>query len=140
MVIDKEMINDKLILMQKLLADLAPCRGYVFLQYQQDKDAKYKVERIMHLLVECASDILNHLLADRGLPPAASYADTFIQSGEAGFLDPALAERLKGSAKMRNRLVHMYSDIDDKIVFDAIKYFLQDFDQFIKKAGSLLSQ
>ena len=93
----------------------------------------------MHLLVECASDILNHILADRGLAPAASYADTFAQAGSQGVLDVGLAEKLKASAKMRNRLVHMYSDIDDKIVFDAIKYFLQDFAEFTRQAASLLN-
>ena len=138
MVIDKEMINDKLVLIQKMLADLSPYKHYHFLQYQQDKNAKYKVERIMHLLVECASDIVNHVLADRGLPPAASYADTFLQAGDQGLLDQVLADKLKASSKMRNRLVHMYSDIDDKIVFDAIKYFLQDFSAFVQQAGTLL--
>ncbi len=139
MVIDKEMVNDKLVLIQKMLADLAPYKGYQFLQYQQDKDAKYKVERIMHLLVECASDILNHVLADRGLAPAASYADTFQQAGIQNVLQVALADKLKASAKMRNRLVHMYSDIDDKIVFDAIKYFLEDFAEFGRQAKGLLT-
>jgi uncharacterized protein YutE (UPF0331/DUF86 family) len=89
----------------------------------------------MHLLVECVTDILNHMLADRGLAPAASYADTFVQAGAQRLLDPGLAERLKASAKMRNRLVHLYSDIDDKIVFDSIKYFLEDFNEFVKQVG-----
>ena len=137
MVIDKEMIHDKLLLIKRLLLDLAPYRAYIFLQYQQDKDAKYKVERIMHLLVECAPDILNHVLADRDLAPSASYADTFIQAGTQGVLEAKLADSLKASAKIRNRLVHMYSDIDDKIVFDAINYFLNDFEAFALQIGAI---
>ena len=138
MVIDRDMISAKLILMRKMLRDLEPYGNYKFLQYQQDKDAKYKVERNMHLLVECSSDILNHVLADRGLPPADSYADTFVQAGLAKLLDAKLAEKLVQSAKMRNRLVHLYSDIDDKVVFDSIKYYLQDFVAFSEDLAKVL--
>jgi uncharacterized protein YutE (UPF0331/DUF86 family) len=86
----------------------------------------YKVERILELLATSAADLLQHLLAERGLV-ASSYRDAFRQAAAAGLLDEPLALRLEEAAGMRNVLVHLYDEIDYAIVHGSIGGALEDF-------------
>ncbi|MGH3985308.1 MAG: DUF86 domain-containing protein [Pseudonocardiaceae bacterium] len=49
---------------------------------------------------------------------------------EQGVIDDALAGRLRGLAGMRNRLVHVYDEIDDARVHEALAAGLPDLDAF----------
>ena len=44
------------------------------------------------------------------------YADSFYVLGENNIVDESLVLKLRQMAKFRNRLVHLYGDIDDKFV------------------------
>ena len=82
--------------------------------------------RYLHLAVESAIDIANHWIADQGLRTPDSNRDTFTVLEEAGELDAALAERMRGWAAFRNILVHDYISIDHRIAYAAIRDELDD--------------
>ena len=82
--------------------------------------------RYLHLAVESAIDIANHWIADQGLRTPDSNRDTFTVLEEAGEIDAALAERMRGWAGFRNILVHDYISIDHRIAFAAIRDELDD--------------
>ncbi|MGQ9672239.1 MAG: type VII toxin-antitoxin system HepT family RNase toxin [Candidatus Aminicenantales bacterium] len=77
---------------------------------------KASAERLIQLIVDCASDINNHVVVEMGQRPPEDYASSFIRASEAGMLTAELANRLEGSGGMRNILVHEYMDIDDEKV------------------------
>ena len=83
--------------------------------------------RYLHLAVEAAIDLANHWIADRGLRTPDSNRDSFTVLEEAGEIDAARAERLRGWAGFRNVLVHDYVNIDHRIAYAAIRDELAEF-------------
>ena len=69
-------------------------------------------------------------IADQGLRTPDSNRDSFTVLEEAGEIEAALAERMRGWAGFRNVLVHDYVDIDHRIAYAAIRDELDDLAQF----------
>jgi uncharacterized protein YutE (UPF0331/DUF86 family) len=94
--------------------------------YLQDRRQQLLVERLLHLSVEAASDLLEHLLVQELNSKPQTYADTFLLAGQHGLIQVDLAQRLIPAAGLRNRLVHDYEAIDPSRVHAAIPLALQD--------------
>jgi uncharacterized protein YutE (UPF0331/DUF86 family) len=131
-----EVLLRKLSYLKKLLGDLAPLRT---LTAEQVLAEHYKLERLLELLVMTASDILFHLLAERGITPS-SYRDGFKRAGEVGLLPTDLANRLQAAAAMCNLLVHQYEEIDYTILYESIEPAYQDFSRFVAVFAAKLDQ
>lgn len=101
-------------------------------------DLHHLAERYLHLAVEAALDIANHVIADRGWEAPATYRDAFSILGRNGFIDEQLALRLQSWAGFRNVLVHAYLDIDHGVSWDAIQTNLGELKALARKAAALL--
>lgn len=117
----------KLTYLRKLLEDLSPYKNASFAQVEAEH---YKLERLLELMVMAATDILNHLLAERG-KTAVSYKSAFQLADQEGMIPAELSDRLQNAASMRNVLVHMYEAIDYEILHQSIPTALEDFAQFV---------
>jgi uncharacterized protein YutE (UPF0331/DUF86 family) len=126
----RDVLLRKLVYLRRLLHDL---RAFAGASQAEIEAQHYAVERIIELLVGAASDLLFHILAERGMQPS-SYREAFKLAGQNGLLSIELAERLQLAAGMRNILVHMYEDIDYAIVHQSIGDLLSDFADFITEA------
>ncbi len=84
------------------------------------------------IAIECCIDVANHIIASENLRFPHDNADSFVVLVEHGILDEALREPLRAMAKFRNRLVHLYWDIDDRRVCAYLRESLGDFDQFAR--------
>jgi uncharacterized protein YutE (UPF0331/DUF86 family) len=71
-----------------------------------DADTHHLAERYLHLAVESALEIANHLIADAGLEAPETYRDAFAILARHGVVDAALAKRLQSWAGFKNVLVH----------------------------------
>ncbi len=67
------------------------------------------------------------------------YFRSFIALGRPGVVPPSLAERLASSAGLRNRLVHDYHEIDDRIVLAAIGKARREFAEYVAAVEAYLS-
>lgn len=117
----------KLTYLRQLLADLTPYKNASLAEVTAEH---YKIERIFELLIVSSSDILHHLLSERGLV-ADSYRNAYKLAVEQGLIPTDLGERLQEAAGMRNIIVHMYERIDYAILHDSIETALQDFARFV---------
>lgn len=72
--------------------------------------------------IEGSLDLANHLISRNQLRMPEDYADTFQVLGDENIINDAFATRLGEMARFRNRLVHIYWDIDD----EAVHAYLQD--------------
>jgi len=93
-----------------------------------------------HLIVaiEICIDICTHLISRNGYRVPEDYGDTFMVMSEVGALDSSFSEELKKMAKFRNRLVHLYWQVDDKQVYDILQNRLSDFKGFLDSIASFL--
>jgi uncharacterized protein YutE (UPF0331/DUF86 family) len=81
--------------------------------------------------IESSIDMCNHVIARNGYRVPEDYADTFKVMAEAGAFDADFSDDLRNMAKFRNRLVHLYWQVDDQQVFEIIRNRLDDFKKFL---------
>jgi uncharacterized protein YutE (UPF0331/DUF86 family) len=88
--------------------------------------------------IESSIDMCNHVIARNGYRVPEDYADTFKVMAEAGAFDPDFSDDLRNMAKFRNRLVHLYWQVDDQQVFEIIQNRLGDFKKFLDSIARFL--
>ena len=88
--------------------------------------------------IETCIDTCNHLIARNGYRAPEDYGDTFSVMGEVGALPPGFSEELKNMARFRNRLVHLYMEVDDQQLYEILHTRLDDFKRFLDSISSFL--
>ena len=88
--------------------------------------AKYYLQ----VAVECCIDVTNHIIARQGFRAPESYADGFTVLAENGVIGQDFASTAHKMVRMRNRLVHLYWEVDADILYDVLQNNLDDFDRF----------
>ncbi len=89
--------------------------------------------------IEAAIDIANHLISKRGFRAPEDYADTFRVLADAGVLETNFAFELEKMARFRNRLVHIYWDVDVAEIWNILQSRLGDFEKYISQVGAYLA-
>ena len=86
-------------------------------------------ERCLQLAIECLINIGNHIISDQGLRAPKDYADIFKVLLENNILLTVDVVTLKQMVQFRNRLVHMYWDIEPKALWQIIQDELGDIER-----------
>jgi uncharacterized protein YutE (UPF0331/DUF86 family) len=102
------------------------CDGYV-----SDAEAVYASRYLLLTSIEDALSAANHVIASEAFRAPTDYADAFRSLREAGVLEASLAGRLEAMARFRNLLVHEYTEIDDRRVFEFLQGDVDDLDAFV---------
>lgn len=92
------------------------------------------VESAKHLLqvsIECCLDIAHHIVADEGYRTPADYYDTFVVLHENGILPEGFMPTLRQMVSFRNRVVHLYWDVEDATVYRILQESLGDFETYV---------
>ena len=94
--------------------------------------------------IEAAIDMCNHIISQNKLRAPEDYADTFRVLAEDGAFSVGFLKRLIDAAKFRNRLVHIYWEVENKVLYEILKEDIVDlekfFEDFIKFIGKKKSQ
>jgi uncharacterized protein YutE (UPF0331/DUF86 family) len=88
--------------------------------------------------IEGTVDLSNHIISKNRFRTPEDYADTFRVMEEKGVFDKEFSSSLVQMARFRNRLVHIYWDIDDAEIYRIIQTRLQDIRRFLREMGSYL--
>jgi uncharacterized protein YutE (UPF0331/DUF86 family) len=102
-----------------------------------------KVESAKHLLqvsIECCLDIAHHIAADEGYRTPQDSYDAFAILNEEGILPDSFMPKLRQMVSFRNRVVHIYWDVDDAILYDILRQNRDDFETFVKHILSLTDE
>lgn len=94
-----------------------------------------KVESAKHLFqvsVECCLDVSNHIIASERFRAPKNYAESFEILAEEGIIAKTFLPTLRRMVQFRNRLVHLYWEVDAEIVYEILQKNLCDFDLFTK--------
>lgn len=129
---------------RRLLGALSDYRGR--LAKLRDMETERYVEEqalagryLVQVSAQSCIDISNHVIASEGWRVPADFRDAFTVLEENGVLEAQLAERLRALAGLRNRLVHVYEEIDDAIVHAALDSGLDDLDAFAASVAQLVA-
>ncbi|MBU0491985.1 MAG: DUF86 domain-containing protein [Chloroflexi bacterium] len=84
----------------------------------------------LHTAVECCVDVANHMIARQNWRAPQSLADSFVVLAEHGVISADFLATARQMVGMRNRLVHLYWDMDAETVYDTLQDHLGDFEHF----------
>jgi uncharacterized protein YutE (UPF0331/DUF86 family) len=94
------------------------------------RDQAFAGRYLVQVAAQTCVDTANHLIASFGWRAPADYRDAFTVLEEQGVIDPELAAQMRDLAGLRNRLVHLYEDVDDRIVHEALPEGIADLSRF----------
>lgn len=91
------------------------------------------------VVIESAIDMCNHLISKNSYRLPDGYSDTFKVMAENKVLSPELVEdKLIAMARFRNRLVHIYWEIDSDMLYEIIQHNLDDLEKFLAEIKLVL--
>ncbi|MEO1622281.1 MAG: DUF86 domain-containing protein [Cyanobacteria bacterium J06632_3] len=109
-------------------------------EYLEDRRQQLIVERLLHLVVEAATDTNTHVLAATQQSPPDDYYSSFPEAAKVGLISPDLATRLAPSTGLRNRLVHDYDDLDNVIIYHSIAFALGGYAEYVLQVQDYLKR
>ena len=83
--------------------------------------------------MEAVINVCYHIVAKKFGKVPKEYAQCFKILAEENFLPQDLANRLALMCRFRNRLVHLYWEIDYTMVYEIIKDHLDDIENFVSE-------
>lgn len=133
-----DVIKEKLAKLVEFLRELEKVKPSSFDDYDSNPAIKRSCERLIQLIVETAADInSNIIVALKDFPPK-DYYDTFIKAGDVGIIPLDLSEKLAPWAGLRNRLVHEYAQIKDRLVFKKVEPTIENFTEYVREVEKFI--
>ncbi len=121
-----DLIRHKLANMTAYVDELAPYLAIAYQEYRERPGQRRIVERLAQVIVECAIDVNGLLLSDAGQSPAQSARQSFEAVQKLGAIDERLSSSFQRHVGMRNRIVHDYDRLDNRLLFYAARRLLDD--------------
>lgn len=137
--VDADLVRRKLGRIRRNLDELAAVEGLSPREYAEDYLRKKAAERMLQEVVEAAVDVNLHVVRALGRDTPPDYYQSFLSAAEVGLIPGELGRSLAPSAGLRNRLVHEYDEIDDRLVLDAVAEARDHFRRFVGAVESFLT-
>lgn len=125
--------------LRKSVQRLSALAGIAEDQFVTDADKVASAKYHFIVAIEACIDLCNHLISRNSFRVPEDYGDTFRVMAEVGALSPEFADVLVSMGKFRNRLVHIYWEVDDRQVHQLLCNRLQDFRRFLKEMAQYLT-
>lgn len=138
--VDRDVFDRRLARIEDLLRNLRRLAEVSRDDFLRDRGLQAQAERWLHLSAECALDLANHLIADRGWRTPQTYRESFTILRDEGVLSGDLAEKLEGWAGLRNVLVHLYLEVDHERVWEILTEDLDQLADFAAAVAEAASQ
>ncbi len=106
--------------------------------FTRDPDKVGSAKYHFIVAIEACIDICNHVISRNGYRSPEDYGDTFTVMAEVKAMDPGFSEELRKMAKFRNRLVHIYWEVNDEQLYEILQTRLGDFNRFLDAMTTFL--
>ena len=130
--ISVEKISRKIVRLDEYLSILKKISETPLEEFLNDKILIGSAKYYLQVSIETCLDVANHIIASNRMRTPEDYADTFTVLEENDIINNKFSKRLRQMAKFRNRLVHLYGEVDDVFVYEFLKNDIQDIPQFQK--------
>jgi len=115
------------------LEELAQMGKDVFLiDFRSIDSAKYNLQTSIEAMI----DICNHIISRKRLRVPATNVESFEVVSEAGLLPADALPVYRSMARFRNRIVHMYDDVDDSQIHEILQTRLDDIRTFVQHVAN----
>lgn len=130
MAIDRELLSARI---QEMLVFVQELKGLSNISHEdfvRNRERQYAVMHLLQLAIEGAISIGNYLVSRKRLGVPENYQDIFAMLERDGTLPAEFAAEMMKMARFRNRLVHMYWQVDLKQIYEIVTTRLGDFEQY----------
>ncbi|ADQ41747.1 protein of unknown function DUF86 [Caldicellulosiruptor acetigenus I77R1B] len=104
--------------------------------FRNTESCKY----LLQTSIEAIIDICNHIIARNNLGKPSTHADAIRILVKNNIISQEIAAQLVKMVKFRNRIVHLYFEVDNLTLYDILQNNLSDFDKFIDEITGKLAQ
>ena len=118
----------------EVLANLTEASFLV--DFRNSSSAKY----LLQIAIEAMIDISNHIIARERLGKPETHKQAFEKLAVAGFIQPENVPTYFLMSKFRNKVVHMYHEINDRMIFNILQANIADFQKFIAEINTAITQ
>jgi uncharacterized protein YutE (UPF0331/DUF86 family) len=130
--VDLPKIKQKIMFMQSNLEKLNKLQKIdknIFIEDFRNVDsAKY----LLQVTIEAMLDISNHIIARNRWGRPETNKESFEILANQGIIEKKYINTYFAMAKFRNRIVHMYFDVNNEVIYEITQNNLKDFEVFIK--------
>jgi uncharacterized protein YutE (UPF0331/DUF86 family) len=131
-----ERIKEHLKHLNKYYLLLADIRKKDYKDFEKDAILQGSSEQFLQLAIESCLNIGNRLISlyqfQKPVSTPETYADIFREMQRLGVIEDEFSKRLVNMAKFRNRLVHLYWELDLEAMYQFLQSNLNDFNRFQK--------
>ena len=128
--IDKSKISLQFEELNRYLKDMEGLKQLSPESFLADQRNVYSLRYLLQVSIETCINIANHIISRNKLGIPKEYAEVFRILNQEKIISDELQTKLIQMTRFRNRLVHVYWDIDDKTIFEYLNTHLNDFHQF----------
>ncbi|HET7559797.1 MAG TPA: DUF86 domain-containing protein [Limnochordia bacterium] len=129
--VDLTKLRRKITVIERSLRLLGTVSNRSKTEFLADDLLQSAAERQLQLAIEAMLDAANHIVARERLGVPNTYAQVFDLLVQHGFAPSDMRETLAQMARFRNRLVHLYDEIDPAQVYDIATSRRSDFERFV---------
>ncbi len=123
-------IADKLNTLEKYVRILKGYQNRSIEDIEKEVTLRGAIERYLQVAIECALDIGEMIISAERFEKPETYREVIEILGKEGVLPEEFAVRFAPAAGFRNILVHAYSEVDVKKLYEFLQEKLEDFDTF----------
>jgi uncharacterized protein YutE (UPF0331/DUF86 family) len=94
----------------------------------------------LQVAVESCINAAHHIIASEKFRAPQDYFDSFVVLKEENIIPDDFLPTLRQMVRFRNRLVHLYWEADDEIVYDILQTNLDDFEIFTQHVLAFMEE
>lgn len=139
--IEKEKVSERIGDIKRALAKLESYKNLSSKDLQEDEDAFALVAYWLRIALEGVLTIGTHVLSR--LPSNGKkkdYTRVLVSLGDYGIIPQEFANKIRGMAGYRNRLVHLYWEVTPEELAHTLREDIEDFEEFIRHIGKFLQK
>lgn len=134
----QEKVTRLVIHLRKSVARLKELSKVPIDEFLDDQDKIGSAKYSFIVAIESCIDMANHIISKNGYRVPEDYGDSFVVMGEVGAIEKDFAFSLTRMAKFRNRLVHLYWEVDNSQVYEFMQTRINDFKIYLNAISSFL--
>jgi len=127
--IDEEKVTKLIKEIQESVERLKKLKKLSLEEFLSDKDNYAICEHHLRRALEGVLSLTTHILSRLPITKPKDYTEALIKLGEAEIIPVEFAQKIKGMAGYRNRLVHLYWEVSPEEIYGKLQE-IEDFEKF----------
>lgn len=139
MELDEDKIKQRFSEINETLSEVRRLTALQDEEFWTKKENMAAVKYYLLQAIEAIGSVCVHIAAKRCNKGISAFGECFELLAKEKLFPEELSARLRNMTKFRNKLMHQYWEIDDKMVLEYARKDSNDFNDFMKAVGELMS-